>query len=344
MLYVTTRNNRDAFTASRTLSENRGPDGGLYVPLRMPEFSAAEIAGLSEKSFNQSVCDVLNLLFSTQLNSWDVDFTTGRRPVRLHPISHRVVMAECWHNPDWNFDRMVRDLTGLLRGNRADDNPPSQWAKIAVRVAVLFGLFGEMMRSGMAADGKKVDISLVSGDFSGPMAAWYARKWGLPIGKIICCCNENNAPWELLHQGAMKTGAVALDTQMPEADITIPENLERLIYACGGVGEVQSYVDTCRVGRSYFPDEALLERMREGIYVSVVSRKRLETTIPSVYRSHEYILGQYSALAYSGLLDCRSRTGEIADAVILSDQGALCDPGMVADAMGISEEELHRLL
>ena len=39
MLYVTTRNNRDAFTAQRVLTENRGPEGGLFLPFREPLFS-----------------------------------------------------------------------------------------------------------------------------------------------------------------------------------------------------------------------------------------------------------------------------------------------------------------
>ena len=344
MLYVTTRNNRDAFTANRALLENRGPDGGMYIPLRMPSFSADEIHSLADKSFNQCVCDVLNLLFSTRLTSWDMDFTVGRRPVRLASISHRVTAAECWHNPEWEFERLVRDLTGLLQGNRDSALPATDWVRIAVRIGVLFGIYGELIRFGMVTKGKKVDISLVSGDFSAPMAAWYARKWGLPIGRIICCCNENNLPWELLHLGVMKTGAVALQTGMPEADIALPEDLERLIHACGGPHEVMDFVDHCRVGKNYFPDEALLMQMREGIHVSVVSSKRLDYTIPSVYHSHGYVLGQFSALAYSGLLDCRASTGEITDAVILSDKGALCSSEMVSRAMGIPEEELHRLL
>ena len=39
MLYVTTRNNRDAYTARRALTENRGPDGGFFVPFREPVFT-----------------------------------------------------------------------------------------------------------------------------------------------------------------------------------------------------------------------------------------------------------------------------------------------------------------
>ncbi len=80
MLYVTTRNNRDAYTAQRVLRENRGPDGGLYVPFREPVFSREEIDALKEKSFHQCVAEVLNRLFITKLTRWDVEFC-----VRQHP-------------------------------------------------------------------------------------------------------------------------------------------------------------------------------------------------------------------------------------------------------------------
>ena len=102
MLYVTTRNNRDAYTAQRVLRENRGPDGGLYVPFREPVFSREEIDALKEKSFHQCVAEVLNRLFNTKLTRWDVEFCVGRYPVRLVNLPQRIIAGECWHNPEWS--------------------------------------------------------------------------------------------------------------------------------------------------------------------------------------------------------------------------------------------------
>ena len=104
MLYVTTRNNRDAYTAQRVLRKNRGPDGGLYVPFREPVFSREEIDALKEKSFHQCVAEVLNRLFNTKLTRWDVEFCVGRYPVRLVNLPQRIIAGECWHNPEWTFD------------------------------------------------------------------------------------------------------------------------------------------------------------------------------------------------------------------------------------------------
>ena len=101
MLYATTRNRLDAVTTNHVLVESRGPDGGLFVPLNLPKFSAQERKRLSEQSFGHCVAEILNLFFSTKLTGWDVDFCIGRYPVRLEPLAHRIYMAETWHNPDW---------------------------------------------------------------------------------------------------------------------------------------------------------------------------------------------------------------------------------------------------
>lgn len=335
MLYVTTRNNRDAFTAQRALKENRSPDGGLYLPFQTPKFSAADIDAMAEKPFNQCVADILNLLFNTKLTSWDIDFCVGRYPVRLEPLGHRIVIGESWHNPDWNYDRMVTSLNSYLC---KETGVPSDWVKIAVRIAVLFGVFGELIRSGIDT----ADVSMVSGDFSAPISAWYARQWGLPICNIICCCNENNNLWDLICHGHLRTDGVSISTAVPAADVSLPTDLERLLYECGGVAEVNRYLEICRRGGMYVPCDYALPKLRKGMYVSVVSSKRIEATIPGVYQTHSYLLSPSSALAYAGLQDYRAHTGEVRHAVVLAEKSPVCDASAVAKALGISTDELKR--
>lgn len=118
------------------------------------------------------------------------------------------------------------------------------------------------------------DISVVCGNFDLPMSAWYARAWGLPIGNIICCCNENGNLWNLIHHGQFRTDMVSTPTGTPEADVTLPAGLERLIYACGGLAEVDIYLDACRRGGMYCPRDSVLSRLGEGLDVSVVSSRR----------------------------------------------------------------------
>ena len=55
MLYVTTRNKYDTYTAFKANLSDRGPDGGLYLPFRMPELTKEEIKEFSEQSFAQRI-------------------------------------------------------------------------------------------------------------------------------------------------------------------------------------------------------------------------------------------------------------------------------------------------
>ena len=73
MLYATTRNAREAYTAQRALTENRGPDGGLYVPFREPDLSGEMLGSLLEMPARDCMAQVLNLLFRKQLTGWDVE-------------------------------------------------------------------------------------------------------------------------------------------------------------------------------------------------------------------------------------------------------------------------------
>ena len=225
MLYITTRDHSDAYTAHRVLSENRAADGGMFLPMQMPVVTKEQIAAMQSKTFGQNVADILNLFYKSRLDGWDVDFCIGRYSSKLTAMSHRAYIAEIWHNPDHDFARIVRNLTGRLRGNKDTTDAPTNWAWISIRIAVLFAVFGELYKMNVANADTAVDVAIPSGDFAGPMTVWYARQMGLPVANIICACDENDAAWHLLKNGQINMNA----------GMTVPSDLERLIYSVLGL-------------------------------------------------------------------------------------------------------------
>lgn len=338
MLFVTTRNNTDVKTAHHALCTGRDIDGGLFIPFRNPGLSGEEIISLESLNFSGTVALLLNRMFGTRLTSWDVDLAAGRQAVRLHKLHHRILIGECWHNPQWKFSRLISDLAAQVGSSASADG--GSWIHIGVRIAVLFGIYGELKRFSMAGPGEPFDISSVSGDFSWPISAWYARSWGLPIGNIVCCCNENSDIWNLFSHGVLRTDGVAVSTKTPDADILIPENLERLIAEVGDSAEVARYLECVRKGMTYYAPEILLTQLRKGMYVTVTSQNRMLSTIPNVYATVGYLLSPYDALSYAGLMDYRSRTGESRYALILSDSAPQCTLETVSEALNISEQQL----
>jgi len=315
MLYVSTRNKTDSFTAYRTLHEDRTPDGGFFVPLRLPYFEKEQVDALRQKNFGQIVADVLNLFFSTDLTGWDIDFCIGRHPFHLVTMSHRLVIAELWHNHGGAYSYTQQNIYNKLCDSSVTGKP-TEWAKIAIRIAILFGLYAELSSGGI----EEIDVAVASGDFSVPMAIWYARQMGLHFGMIICGCNENGAAWDLIHRGEFNTNSRTIHTDIPELDIAHPDSLERLIFATLGRTETLRYLDVKNRGGVYQLDEETLAALNADIFAAVVSSKRAHTVVNNLLRTNDYTLNRTAAVAYGSLQDYRARTGGSRPTLLLSDE------------------------
>lgn len=319
MLYVTTRDHKNAHTPRHPLRQNRAEDGGLYVPFQSIRFSKEDVCTLKEKSFGQTVADILNLFFSTKLTGWEVDFSLGRKPFRLVVMSHKILVGELFNNPGNGFTWAARKIRDLVVPATELPEQLSQWTIIATRIAFLFGLFGELQRLGLAGHNKPIDISVAAGDFSGPMALFYAREMGLPIGKIVFGCDDNSGAWDLLHHGELHTGRAVIPNPTDFCDYAAPAALERLIHSRMGTEEAVRFGETlCRKGVYTVTEEERIP-LSEGFFGAVIGRKRMQAVIRNVYTSNAYQLHPCGALAYGALQDYRAIDNEVGPALILSE-------------------------
>ena len=320
MLYVTTRNKKDVFTASWTLKQNRAADGGLYVPFRLPVLEKEQIAALADQTFGQTVAQFLNLFFTGGLTGFDVDLCIGRSPVKVVSMNHRILVAEMWHNPQASYEYAVNCLFDCLQTQKEGRVKCTDWAKIAIRISILFAIYGQMLQSETVQMDVPLDITLNSGDFSTPMAAWYAKKMGLPIGTIICTCTENGSLWDLIRRGEFNTGVIAKKTGKPELEITNPDSLERLILETLDIDEVNRYLQASEKGRIYALEPEQSQLLSEGFFASVVGEGRGDAVSQSVLRTNAYTLDYMASLSYGGLQDYRASTGESCLTLLLSER------------------------
>lgn len=308
MLYLTTRDTKDAYTAHKALTLAKGPDGGQFVPFRLPEMTAEEIAALKDKSFGQIVAEILNLFFSLRLTGWDVDCCIGRTPVKLISMNHKILVAELWHNLDRKYNYFVTSLYKITNPN--SDDAPTVWFQIVSRIAILFGLYGELIKAQSISVDEFFDISVPAGDFSAPMAAWYCRKMGLPINTIICTNKENNTVWDFIHRGSFNPAT---------ADDALISGVERLIHATLGIDAVRSYLCKVESGRIYSVSDEYFQCISSGFFCSVAGSTRADAVMNSVYRTNQYLVDPETALLYGGLQDYRAKFGDSRATVILSE-------------------------
>ncbi len=322
MLYVTTREKFDAFTTARTLASSTGPEGGLYLPFRMPKLTQEELSALENQTFGQNVADMLNRFFGCGLTSWDVEFSIGRYPVRVAAMGQKVLVAECWRNLEGSYEKMARLLAARVTRKGKDEVRVTSWLGIAIRIALIAAIFSELRRSGTT---ENLDVALPEGDFTLAMAFWYCREMGLPVGNLIIGCKDGSDVWNLIHNGQLRCGS--------------NRELERLIFSTLGIDHALKY------GRgeaiSLLPEQR--KHLRRGIYCAVVSNSRRDAAIPNVFGTNSYILEPNAAVAYSALLDYRARAGESRNALILEDVSP-AQGSDVAAILGLTPDQVKERL
>ena len=334
MLYATTRSKTDTYTAHRALMEDKAPDGGFFIPFRMPMVQSDK---LKDCTFSDAVAEILNLFFSTGITPWDVDCCIGKSAANILAMPHRVLLVQLWNNLKGDYTYLCDKLYEKLCGDKP--GAITNWASIAIRIAVLFGISALLSKMGFDS----FDLTVNTGDFSVPMAAWYGRKMGLPIGTIICACNDNSAAWDFIHRGEMNTAMTLVQTATPQLDVANPVGVERLIYETFGIDEVKKYLDATAHKRTYQIRPDMVHKISQGMFVSVVGKDRIEAVVSSVYRSNNCVLDPYAAVSYGSLQDYRAKTGESCPTVILWEKNPTQSLPVVQNATGLTKYEIEKL-
>lgn len=332
MLYVTTRDRVNVFTPRHALICEKGKCGGYFHPYRFPVFSLDRILALPEKTFAQRIADTMNLFFGTTLTGWDVEFTVGRNPVRMTAMNHKIAVLETWHNSDHTFDGFMLRLFNRMEGN----GTPGTWFRIAARIAVLAAACGDFMKAGILASDVPMDIALQADTFEAVMAAWYARRMGLPIGTILFSCDEDSGLWDFFHQGVLSVKG--------ESGRNLPACLEMLMAELFGFQETQRFLHAVSHNRRYFIREDQILRLRSEMCCNVIRRQRAETIVRNVYKTNSYLMVPAVAFAYGSLQDYRAAHGETGAAMILAEESPLADLQVMEKFLGIPSEDIKKII
>lgn len=332
MLYVATRNNRDAYTAHNALINDYAACGGVFVPFRLPRVSSDDLLRFKENALTETVAEILNVFFSLKITGRDLELEIGKNLIKIVSMSHRIVVAELWHNVAGSFqcteDALLRKLAKEV------SSPISQsWAKIAIRIALLFGLYAHLLHEGVIAPKDTIDISTQNDNFTTPLAIWYARTMGLPIKMNICTCNDDNNLWDFIHRGALNTAMLSG---------TMQDNLERFIYVTEGPDGALKFTECCKKKKSYVVSAENIPQINSGLYCSVAGKDRAATVINSLYRSNAYIADPGAALSYGGIQDYRAKTGDSGLTVIIAEETPLNFVTDISAATGLDTQSIRK--
>ena len=155
-----------------------------------------------------------------------------------------------------NFDDTQEALKALLASKEFKDALDSKNIKLSAANSVNFGRiifqtiyhihsYLELVRDGSIKVGEKIYLVVPSGNFGNALGAYYVKKAGVPIEKILISSNSNNILTELIQDGKYDLRDKELiQTNSPAMDILKSSNIERILFDKFGANRTKELMDS----------------------------------------------------------------------------------------------------
>lgn len=221
----------------------------------------------------------------------------------------------------FNDAAMQEDLA--RRGYRLSSANSINIGRLVPQIAYYVWGYGRLVLAGAVRPGDPVNVAVPTGNFGNILAAYYAKRMGVPIGRLLCASNRNDVLADFLQTGVYDRNREFFVTSSPSMDILVSSNLERLLFHLAGddgpatAALMQSLETTGRYEAG--------ESIRAGLtdfYGAAADETATKVAIATLFQSHGYLTDTHTAVAYSVLRRYRAETGDGTPTLIASTASA----------------------
>ncbi|MBP5209745.1 MAG: threonine synthase [Clostridia bacterium] len=173
------------------------------------------------------------------------------------------------------------------------------WGRLVSQIVYYVYAYNAMVRNGALLPGEEADVCVPSGNFGNILAAWMAKKMGVPFGRLICASNKNNVLTEFFETGVYDTRREFWHTISPSMDILTASNLERLLSFVAGPVETTGCMERLRDCGVFGVEEAVLTKLREDFVAFDTGEQATLETIARTWADRHYLCDPHTAVALS---------------------------------------------
>ena len=194
--------------------------------------------------------------------------------------------------------------------------------------------YAQLVKGNEITIGESINVSVPTGNFGNILAAYYAKKIGVPINQLICASNTNNVLTDFFTTGEYNRKRPFYLTTSPSMDILVSSNLERLIYHLSGddAKQTKEWMDALLVDGQYQISSTMLAELAE-FYGAFATEKEVEETITSVFKEELYAIDPHTAVAKSVATKYREEQGDPLKMVVISTASPYKFPRTVVEAI-----------
>lgn len=143
------------------------------------------------------------------------------------------------------------------------------------------------------------DVVVPSGNFGNILAAYYAKRMGTPIRKLVVASNVNDVLARFVKTGVYDPGPTFTVTNSPSMDIRKSSNVERLLWMLndGDCAEVARLMDDLETKGRYELNDAAKARLFADFTGGVATPEETEAEMRRMRETADYLLDPHTAVA-----------------------------------------------
>ena len=185
------------------------------------------------------------------------------------------------------------------------------WGRILPQVVYYISAYCDLVRDGKLDMGERVNFCVPTGNFGDILAAYYAKRMGLPVGKLICASNRNDVLTDFLRTGVYDRNRPFHTTMSPSMDILVSSNLERLLFDLSGENdeEVRGYMEALSRDGQYQVSGQIKAALKEEFWGGFCGEEETTAAIAENYKKG-YLIDTHTAVAASVMEQYRRETGD----------------------------------
>ena len=216
-------------------------------------------------------------------------------------------------------DTAIRE-TLAQRGYFLSSANSINWGRILPQVVYYISAYCDLVRDGRIVMGDKVNFCVPTGNFGDILAAYYAKRMGLPVGQLICASNCNDVLTDFLRTGVYDRNRPFHTTMSPSMDILISSNLERLLFDLAGENDAQvrGYMDALSQSGRYEVSGAIKAALAEQFWGGFCDEAGTTAAIAKYYKEYGYLIDTHTAVAASVMEQYRAATSDKTPTVFVS--------------------------
>ena len=179
--------------------------------------------------------------------------------------------------------------------------------------------YARLLANEEIAGGEQINVVVPTGNFGNILAAYFAKRMGVPIKTLICASNDNKVLYDFFTTGTYDRKRDFILTNSPSMDILISSNLERLIYlstGCDARANKALMQDLSGKG-SYTVTEDMRAFMSD-FAGGFATQEENAAAIKRIFDSTGYLIDTHTGVAAAVYGDYRAKSGDTAKTVIAS--------------------------